>query len=547
MPRHALRTLKGWPLWGLLLTVGACAGDADQSGTSGEFDDGPGSGFPSGPPTDPGGGADVGTSGSGGSAGALPPETEVQVDFEVPRAGAQYVFVANPRRDTVAVIDSSNLAIRTVEVGDKPAALVTVNQKDVALALNAGSADLSVLRATPTAVSVSTLPVGAGVNRISVSPSGSHALAWYDSRIDGGLGGAGSFQDVSLIRLSPQGDVAIPLTVGFRPSAVSFSTDDTSAFVVTDDGVSIVRFAQITAPAVVPLVPLQAAAQMGAADVSITPDGKFALGRKEGSAEVSLVDLQTGIATKLTLGAAVTDLDLAPDGTFAVAVLREAKQMLTLPLPLGFSDANARVVQTFPDDVVGSATLTPDGKMAFLYTTVGDAERALLVAVDGTAAPRAVVLRKGVRGVAIAPSGGAAVVLHTKQAGDPEAPGLDVESKIDRAFGYSVVALASGFAKLQLTAAEPGPLAIVPDSSRAFVLLRDDARDLRVAQQIDLQSFLVKDFVLGSPPLAIATLVGSNRVFVSQMHPAGRLSFIDWVSGEVQSVTGFELNGGIRQ
>jgi hypothetical protein len=92
-----------------------------------------------------------------------------------------------------------------------------------------------------------------------------------------------------------------------------------------------------------------------------------------------------------------------------------------------------------------------------------------------------------------------------------------------------------------------GDLAITPDATRAFVLLRDDAASIRVAQRIALASFIVDDFPLGSPPLAIAALPDSKRMFVSQLHPEGRISFIHWETGAVESVTGFELNGRIVQ
>jgi hypothetical protein len=36
-------------------------------------------------------------------------------------------------------------------------------------------------------------------------------------------------------------------------------------------------------------------------------------------------------------------------------------------------------------------------------------------------------------------------------------------------------------------------------------------------------------------------------VFVGQAHPDGRVSFIDWKTLGVESVTGFELNSRIRE
>ena len=45
----------------------------------------------------------------------------------------------------------------------------------------------------------------------------------------------------------------------------------------------------------------------------------------------------------------------------------------------------------------------------------------------------------------------------------------------------------------------------------------------------------------------VRALADSQRVFVSQQHPEGRISFIHWETGAIESVTGFELNGRIVQ
>jgi hypothetical protein len=46
--------------------------------------------------------------------------------------------------------------------------------------------------------------------------------------------------------------MVISMSVGLNPSAVVFSSDSAAAFVVTDDGISELRFANITAPAIAP-------------------------------------------------------------------------------------------------------------------------------------------------------------------------------------------------------------------------------------------------------------------------------------------------------
>jgi DNA-binding beta-propeller fold protein YncE len=62
------------------------------------------------------GGMNINIGGSAGSSGsgtvpALPPEQEQKLDFLAPQAGAHFVYVANPSRNTVSVIDSTTLAI----------------------------------------------------------------------------------------------------------------------------------------------------------------------------------------------------------------------------------------------------------------------------------------------------------------------------------------------------------------------------------------------------------------------------------------------------
>jgi dipeptidyl aminopeptidase/acylaminoacyl peptidase len=486
--------------------------------------------------------------GSGGAGGAAPmpppPEMEEKRTFETPSAGARYVYVANPRRDTVAVIDSTTLAIRSVNAGDTPTYLRTIPGKDVALVINVGSHDVTVLRTDASGTRSSTVPVINGANALDISPDGRHVIAWYDTPT-GPAARPASFQDVSLITLGDK-DESVALTVGFRPREVDFSSDGSAAFVITEDGVSIIRFADVRGPTVLPLVPAGDLKMAAApADVSVTPDGKFAISRWEGMSQIQIVDLATRAITALDLGSAVTDLDVSPAGDFALAVLREAGKVVRLTIPGGFTSEAERRTVTLTGESVGSAALSPDGKTAVLYTTTG-VERLVLLDLI-TQVPRPVRLKKGVRAVALSPDNHTALIVHTKEQGDPAQPGIDVEQMIDRSYGYSVVDLTSGFAKLQLTPAPVGDLAITPDATRAFVLLRNDAASIRVAQRINLASFIVDDFPLGSPPVAVAALSDSKRIFVSQAHPEGRISFIQWETGAVESVTGFELNGRIVQ
>jgi WD40 repeat protein len=456
------------------------------------------------------------------------------------------VYVANPKRDSIAVIDSTSLAIRTVEAGDSPTYLATAPGQDVAIAINVDSRDATILRTDATGTTrTTTVPLFTSANALAMAPDGRHAIVWYDASRTKGRISAADLQAVTLVTFDAAGDKSIPLTVGFQPTAVSFSRDGASGFVVTDDGVSVARLDAVAERQVLKPVSVGASADVNARpDVSITPDGRFAIARTEGKPTVRLVDLATGAATDADLGSPVTDVDLSPDGKLAFAVLREANATVRLPIPAGFADPAARVRKEYPGETVGSAALSPDGHWAVLYTTASESER-LVVEDLTTGSVASVRLRKTIKAIAFSPTSAAAIVVHRKTDGDPDAAGLALDEQLARSYGYSIVDLAKQFAKLQLAPTALGPLAFTPDGARAFVLFRDDARGIRFAQRIDLTSFFVDDLPLGSPPLAVGALPVSQRVFVSQLHPEGRITFVDWLTGASASVTGFELNGRI--
>ncbi len=552
-----------WMIVGaLLLAAGAgrslSACGADSSGAGGGADN-----------NTPGTSRDAG-SGGGGSfadvgAAPLPPEMEEVRAFELPQAGARYVYVANPRRDSVAVIDSRTLAIQTVEAGDGPTHVATIPGRDVALVVNVNAHSLSVLRTVDGQTRGTQLPVVRGANAIAVAPNGQHAVVWLDTNRPNQGVPAGSFQDVTLLTLTEGMERAVQLSVGFRPLDVVFAQDGSAAFVVTEDGISILRFADITGPTIVPGVSLGSDGTLAPADggvsvdsglpmgerdarpldVAVTPDGRFAIARVEGSRWLRLIDLQARRVELLDAGGAITDVDLAADGRTALVVVRERSRVLRVPVPGGFRDPAMVNPIDLPGELVGSVAASPDGRRALLYTTVSAVERVTLLDLAGDTAPAVIRLRKTVRAVAFAPDGRAALIVHGRTTGDPNEANLDLETRIDRSYGFTLVDTATRFAKLQLTPAEVGPFALSADGNYAFVLLRNDTARVSLVERILLRSFEVQDITLGSPPTSVGTIPATQRAFVGQDHPEGRITFIDEATGALQSVTGFELNSRI--
>jgi hypothetical protein len=560
------------------------------------------------------------------AAAALPPEQEQKLDFLAPQAGAHYVYVANPSRNTVSVIDSTTLAISELSPGDSPTYVATVPGKDIALVINAGSHTLRIL--TGTDMPDMPIPIVNKANTIAIAPDGLHAVIWFDATQLGTGGSATgttvSSQEVSVVDLSPTpvtGKPVISMSVGYNPSTVVFSSDSAAAFVVTDDGIFELRFADITGPAIAPFTPIgntspvsfasdagvslpsspdaltfdsgaaidsQARVRDGGAgavdlgslpidggalldatgaladtavaktpvsgsgkvvDVSVTSAGDYAVARREGSPELLLFNLKTHSVTSLVLSSQVTDLDLLPSGNQAFAVLRDESTLVRIDIPDGFTQGAAQTPYQFDGVTIGSVTMSPKGKYAVLYTTAIPSKS--LVILDFAKSTHLTVdLTKAIRAIAIAPDENSALVVHTvpPTSGSGGTTGQG-SSTADTGFGYTMVRLQDGYKKVVSTPANPDPFVITPDSACAFVLLRDDKASVRIAERMDLTSFLVSDFPLGSPPNSIAALSGSHNVFVGQVYVDGRISFIDWASddGSVRTVTGFALNGRIQQ
>ena len=507
-----------------------------------------------------------------GTAPASPPpmdpEVEKSVQFELPAASERFVYVANPSSGTVSVIDSRTLSIETMEAGDKPTFLSTLKGTDAAIVLNVGSSDATIIRSGAGSSTTSTVSVVRGANAIEVAPDGKHAVVYFNSELSDAGVGSGSFQDVTVIGIADSGDSSTNMTVGFRPRAVFFSNNGARAFVVTEDGVSILDFAVIEAEGsgIAPRRELGAGLDKTSTDVSITPDGRYALARQDGDAVVRLVDLDDGSIDLLDLGEVwiglqeddadggvpfpdfveVTDLDLSPDGSLALAVLRNQGAVLKIPIPGGFEDATGIDGHSLEGEVIGSVTIAADGRHALVYTTATNEERITVMDLNSADPFRTFDLRKSILAVSIAPDGDNALIVHKKIEGNPNEAGLDPDTSIDRSYGYSLLKLSTGTVKLQVTATDPGPSTIVPDGSFLFLLFRDDAKGLREVQRVELKSFLVDPIGLGSPPISVGAVPESNRVFVGQEHPDGRITFIDWNTADIQSVTGFELNSRIR-
>lgn len=487
----------------------------------------------------------IATGDGGFDDGSAPPEAIVHAD--PPATGKRYVYVAIPDQDTVIKIDSMGLQVRTIAVGDDPSPLRTVPGQDIALVLNRGSSTVTLLRSKADGSDDQvTLPAAPGLNQLSMSPDGRYALGWFDlSRSNGQLAPRQTFQDVTLFALETGKERAINLSVGFHPTQVKYAADGSACYLISDDGVSTISLAVPPLPQIVPTVPVRRdpIAELPPDDVVITPDGKLALARFAALSGVRAVDLATRAITDVALGGSPSDVEVAPGGQLAVAVLRTQKEVDFLPLPGALSDSTQIVRVSMGSYTAGQITFTADGSAGLLFTNAVT-QKVMIVANLATRTLAYYPLKKGVRSLSIAPDGKSALVIHNKVPGTPS-PTDTVEQYLDKLQGYSLFQIASGYAKLQPTDAEPGASTFAGDGKTAYLLLGNAATTIRSVEALDLTSFGITSVTLGSPPVAVGVVPQTLQVYVAQDHPLGRMTFVDQASFKTRTLTGFGLNGQI--
>ena len=587
----------GRVLLSLVLGAAACRAKAEDAG--GGFGDGGDTGEGDGAGGLSGAGTGGGDDGGDGSTGGVPPEMEEEGDFRVPKASGRWVYSASESSSSVAVIDSETLGIDVVGVGRGPTAVAPLAAQGRVAVLDQLSEDVAMLATSEAGTTVQIVPTSAGANNLAVTPDGEHVFVYHDVDV-ADMPVAGSDQEMTVIESDTL--TTYEMSIGVHPRGIAFASDASVAYVITDDGVNIVpldELAMIGKPDLIPVVS-DPAIDPATLEIQVAADEGVALARIEGQDVLYVTNLTTGEQFELELPGIATDLDIAADGSFAIVTLpsTSGSQFLELTLPL----SGAPQVQTFGvgPEYVGLAHLAPDGESMILYTTVnpfaayegdepdfsggwslggtgtgsgtgtgtgtgtdsgsdtGEAETE--TGSDSGEPPdppygdprvRVTIARRGsgdwsdqitlfvdkpVASVGMAPDAANAMLLHAFDETNATAP-----------WAYSLLDLTKDFPvkKLQSVEAEPGPILFTPEGDRAVVLLRDDASGLRRVDLVDLRTFIVDGLGLGSPPEGAGFVEATEKIFISQEHPTGRITFID-VDGQIETVTGYRLNDAVK-
>ena len=491
-------------------------------------------------------GSDGGFAGSRDS-GVRPPEVEVDVRFEPPAVGQSVLYATNAGSGRVAVIHADDFSIETVKVGDQPLPAVAAPGRDLAVSLDRGSSTVSLLRTGPESTTVTALPITHDVSAVAFDPTGSYAVLFEGPRP--GIVRR-NFHDISVLDLTQGSERLVRVVVGYGPSRVYFDPLGNRAIVVTEDGISQIDLRTLPAEGLLraPLLGFETTEPIG--ETQVDRSGTYALARF-GDSQLRLLDLRDGSVATADLAdiisegeIEVSDVDITPDGTEAMVVIRSHELIVRLPLGPELADAGGWRGLQLSGQAIGSIVLSDAGRYAIAYTTTPGIEAITVLDLE-LEEQRRVVLRKSVRAVAISADGRFALVLHRAV----ETTGTSEDDLVDEAQGYSLVDLETGFARLMLVDAEPRADAFVLDttSEHLFLALRDDAHAVRELQVVDLATFAIDRVPLLAPPTTVGIFPALERAFIGQEADGGRVTFYLWGTGETHTVAGFELAARIRR
>ena len=474
---------------------------------------------------------------------------EEEFAFHSSAVGADHVFIVDKNRDQVVYVDAVDLKIRAVKVGDAPALVKAFPGQDAVVVLNEGSNTVSLVRVDEAhQATVSHFEVLPGANTVEVSPFGDYAVIYYQHQ-EGGTN-LGTLNAVDVLRITEDDEAIVEVSTGFRPSSVTFSEDGARLFVVSQAGLTRVRLPEdVDTPGFSAPLPLVVDTLLNQLDreVLVTADGAFAVTRIIGEDKLSVLDIEAKEAVDFALGQRYpSDLDLVPGTHEVIITYRDAMQIERIDLD-GLMDEVTPLEDAIDtldtgELILGLCRVSDDGAVALFYSTQSEHRvMARLSLTQGNAKLKAIPMSKTVRIVEIDPSSRFGVVYHTKEPGTPS-PSDDFETIIAKSHGYSVLDIASSYVQPFITDHEPQDLFFLPDHGRIFVLLPDPGNVQHLVEEVDFTRFLATSHTLFARPLSIQAFQGDPRAVVLEEHLSGRLTFIDSDSGEVESVTGFQLN-----
>ncbi|MCB9534068.1 MAG: hypothetical protein H6698_07065 [Myxococcales bacterium] len=462
--------------------------------------------------------------------------------LSAPAASRSFVFVANELRGTVAKIqlDLAAVRIEPIRVGAGPTLIVTSPESDVAVVLNEAGGNVTVIDASvPGDVTTRTVDTLDGVDHLSLSPDGGYAIAWRGYAP--GSSAAQLLAEVSLVDVDGDAAVAPVVSVGTGVADVAYDATSENAYVVSLDGVSRVPLAAATSDTFAPPLavwPSSERPRVGEpARVVVMAEARIAAAWSTTSDRLFLRDLDGGDVVEVELG---EGNGVGADGQLAVldasgtlvAAAPEASAITWVDAGAALRGEDGAVSAVDIGASVTQLVVSRDGALVAAFAH-GDA---LLHLIDSdTREVRHVDLRKGIDHIVFADDGADLAVSHTKGEGEPEA-GSPADELLDRIYAATIVDLESDRTKLVQLASYATEVAFSPT---AALLLVPGASEL---VRVDREALSADTTRFARPVEHVGVVPGVGAAYVSQVHPMGRIAFVDLQTGETREITGFELN-----
>ena len=451
------------------------------------------------------------------------------VFYADPVLGNNYVFAITPNNNSVAKIDVNTLSVESIKVGLNPSSIITIPGKDIAFVLNSGSDEITVIDAQNDEVTLREIPIVANLDTIALSKDAKYLVVYTDWKREGSSDFInGNEQEINLINL--ENNETYILSVGYKTQDVVFN--DTQAFVISFDGVTILNLADIDSDMFLETIPLSEniLSEGIGREVYITNNGANAIVR-EGSSDVEqkkikMVNLSTKEIKSIEFDQTPTDIDIFDDGKKALLTFGYTNEVKIIDIPEDFEE-NAQIDgKQFDNNILLSIVI--DDKI-FSYSP-GGVTNILNITSTDSLVTEPILIRGKIKSLILSSDGKSVVIIH------PEVTG---------SYYYSLVDLESKFTK-KIRSDNPYKASIFSNISKKAVLIFKSVVG-NEADIIDLKTFVKKDIELGSAPDSLGLIYGKDICYISQEHPEGRISFIDLDNSEIKTITGFELNSEIGE
>jgi hypothetical protein len=475
------------------------------------------------------------------------------------RATPRYVFVANPRARTVAVIDPLSRKVQHASCPGTPSLLAASEYDDVAVAFEPESGVGCVLRVQEGAVTSSELRLVADANTLTFSADARFALAYHDRRLDAQDAPRFS-QDVSVVALK-EAPRSLDVTVGIGPSEVVFAEKEPRAFVVSAAGVSTIDLSLLSAAsAAAPGVPAEApvraraparsfgsAERLTVANVRVAQRGTRALTFEPEGNSLYVLDLGAeGPARLIDLSAWARGPALAQAGSRAIDRLRIADAAIEADganawLALRGEQTLLRVPLAPPVDLALVERISVPGQASDRLTLTNEQPGALFVSARSTGDGRARLVSLA------APTSTQEVLLPAateKMVGTRDLALLHGGPEF---VGYSLVRASDGASLFFQSEREPLATAALAKLGVTAFALAPTAEQSGALHLVYAPDLSTEVFALDGAPLSVGFCSAIERAFVQETHSDGRLSFIDLANGQKQTLTGFLISARVQE